>query len=187
LPLEITATRTSSDEQNVNLGNISLDGEGQLTFYFPGKSITTFVATQAVAKPVTQLIQNGNFESPEREMWTLLYGSRVDGAINGYYVYRGEYSGYLEILDSELSLMQNVIAPATKTYYLTARVAGSGSDIKLGVLINDNQGPEIIVEPWQGYQVYGLSFNANVGDKISVYLYGPQGVANGQIDDVILH
>lgn len=188
LPIEITATRTSSSEQNYDLGRISLNNDGELSFYFPAKSVTTFVATSAVAKAVTQLLQNGDFESPTKEPWVLFFGTRVDGAINGDYVYTGDYSGYLDFTESELSLNQDVIAPESKTYYLTARVATNGPETKFGVLVNDIQGPELVVEAWHGYQVFGLSFKAQAGDKISVYLYGPKGDGtNGQIDNVFLH
>ena len=145
MPLDITATRTSASEQNADLGQIPLNGEGQLSFNFPSESVTTFVATQAIAKSVVQLLQNGDFESPTKEPWSLLYGTRVDGAINGNYVFRGEYSGYLDFKDSELSLIQDVTAPETKVYYLTARVATNGPDTKFGVLINGIQGPELVI------------------------------------------
>jgi hypothetical protein len=186
-PGEVRVTRTSSTEQNADLGVLPLPGELTLPYSAPSKSVTTFVMSRVRFTPSSNLLVNGDFESPGKEGWGLLYGSRNDGAINGEYVYMGDNSGYVDLTISELSLMQNVTAPATRTYFLSARLATSGSSTSFGVLINGNQGPEITVESYRGYQPHGLSFEASVGDIISVYLYGPSGDNNAQIDNVILH
>jgi len=186
-PPKVTATRTSSSEQNANIGEIPLTGEPSLLYSAPPKSVTTFVLTEVAPQTLPNLIVNGDFESQGKEGWSLLYGSRPDGAINGQYVYTGSMSGYIDFSISELSLMQNVTAPTTKRYYLSARVATSGTSTSFGVLLNGLQGPDVAIAENRGYQPYGMQFDANEGDIISVYLYGPNGNNNGQIDNVMLH
>ncbi|XP_035702640.1 endo-beta-1,6-galactanase isoform X1 [Folsomia candida] len=184
----VTATRTSATEENADLGEVPLNGEFEVIYNAPPTSITTFLVMNAVLSDTLEnLLVNGDFESVGREGWSLLYGDRDDGAINGNYVYTGSLSGYLDFAPSELSLIQNVTVPESRTYYLSARVATSSLRAVFGILINGEQGRELGVGVSRGYEPYGISFYAAAQDVISVYVYGPRGASNAQIDNVVLH
>lgn len=182
----VSAFRTSSTEQNAELGEVPLTEEG-LIVSLPPRSVTTLVIQDVVVSNNENLINNADFEDPGKGGWFLLFGEREDKAINGNYVYLGQFSGYLDFGPSELSLMQNITAQISKTYYLSVRVATSSSNAVFGVLLNGAQGPETKIEAFKGYQPYGMSFQANAQDVISVYVYGRRGSDNAQIDEVVLH
>ncbi|ODN00992.1 Endo-beta-1,6-galactanase [Orchesella cincta] len=183
---EMEAFRTSPSEPHVPITPPSLSGN-QFDFSFPAKSVTTFKMSGSIAKVASNLVTNGDFESGRQDAWFLLYGQRQDSAINGNYVRRGSFSGYVDFNESELSLMQNVTVRETKRYYLTAWCASSGENTKFGALVNGQQGPELTITSWAGYQVYGLSIDAAASDVISIYVYAQKGNYNAQIDDVELH
>lgn len=183
---QVETFRTSSREPHTSIESPTLNGN-QLTFEFPSRSVTTFKISAAISSSNSNLILNGDFESTESDAWFTLYGARADNGINGYYVRRGRYSGFIDYNDSELSLMQNVIIPQSKTYYLSAWCATSGPNTVFGILINGKQGPELKVNSNAGYQLYGLSIDAQESDVLSIYIYSQQGDHSAQIDDVQLH
>lgn len=162
--------------------------ENQFVFSFPTKSVTTVLVERALPISRDNLIRNGNFESGDKNTWLLLHGSRSDNGVNGNYVRRGKFSGYLDFGESRLTLMQNVTVWETRNYLITAWVATTGEGTThFGVLFNGQQGPDLIVNSWVGYQSYGLSIKAKNEDVISVYLQSEKGNSTAQIDDVTFH
>ncbi|CAL8112944.1 unnamed protein product [Orchesella dallaii] len=179
------AFRTSPSEPHVPITPPVVSGN-QFDLVLPAKSVTTLKMSGSIAKVASNLVTNGDFESGTNT-WFLLYGQRQDNGINGNYVRRGASSGFVDYNESELSLMTDVTVRETKRYYLTAWCATSGPNTKFGVLVNGRQGPELTIDSYRGYQVYGISFDAAASDVISIYLYAQQGNYNAQIDDVELH
>lgn len=183
---QVEAFRTSSSEPHLSIDPPTSE-ENQLSFTFPSRSVTTLRISATTSSLTANLVVNGDFESDATSPWFLLYGDRQDSGINGQYVRRGRKSGYIDYTDSELSLMQNVTVAQTKTYYLSAWCSTSGPNTLFGILVNGEQGPELTVKSWSGYQLYGLSVDAKASDILSIYIYSRKGNHNAQIDDVELH
>jgi hypothetical protein len=189
-PPEITATVTSNTQQNIDLGEVPLTSDMILSYTSPFFSVTTFILKNIAFDSAPNLLINGDFESPRKEGWTVHPDTNNDGGINGDYVYTGNYSANIDLSLGQF-IIQNVTAPSTRRYFLTARASSSGLETGtiLGVLINEvEMRKQVDIAPLKGYQPYGISFDATVGDNISVYLSGVAG-GNGdaQLDDVILH
>ena len=187
----VTATRTSASEQNVIISppQINAGTNAILDYTAPPESITTITIVEAKVSDYTKvnLVQNGDFEegNGNPNPWTLFFGE--NGGANQDYLRRGSFSGFIRTTDSDMAINQDIVVSQSKTYYLSAWCATSGPGSKFGIKVNDEQGPEHILTPSQGYKSYGISFNANAGDKVSVYLYAPADGSESFIDDPTLH
>lgn len=188
------ATRTSSSEQHFVVSSPPII-EKSLTYATPARSVTTFVISNAIldSNEPANLIRNGNFEIVNEitalpDHWTLFFGT--NGGANDDYTWKGNYSGFITTtLDIDTSLNQRVNIPAgilKSNVHLSARCATSGDYSKIGVKVNDVQGPEERIQPRAGYKVYGLSFEAAPGDIVDVYLYSGRSNADSYMDDVVL-
>lgn len=188
-----SATRTSLSEQNFGISSPPII-EKLLTYVTPARSVTTFVISNAKldSNESANLIQNGNFEIVNEvtalpDHWTLFFGT--NGGANDDYTWKGNYSGFITTTeDIDTSLNQRIIIPAgisKSKFHLSARCATRDYS-KIGVKVNDVQGPEERIQPRAGYKVYGLSFEAFPGDIVDVYLYSARSNADSYIDDAVL-
>lgn len=190
----LSATRTSPSEQHFVISSPPII-EKLITYAAPARSVTTFIIFDAIlnSNEPTNLIQNGNFEirndfTALPDHWTLFFGT--NGGANDDYTWKGNYSGYVtSTSDIHISLNQQIILPvgiSKSKFHLSARCATSGDYSKIGVKVNDVQGPEEKIQPRAGYKIYGLSFEAFPGDIVDVYLYSARSDADSYMDDVVL-
>jgi O-glycosyl hydrolase len=189
---EISATRTSPTEQNAAVTPApTLEGT-QLKFSTPPQSVTTVVISDAVHSSSGNLIKNGEFEDVALGDWTIVGGSTADGGIvTGENVWNGKSSGFLGNAtegNTEIRLVQTVKAPKDGVYYLTAwcaTAAPAGS--KLGVMVNNVQGPQVIVVGGNEFNFYAFSFAATQDADIQVYFAVPPTLGLSYVDDVSLY
>lgn len=190
----LSATRTSTSEENSVISSPPII-EKSFTYVTPARSVTTFVISNAIldSNEPANLIQNGNFEIRNEltalpEHWTLFFGT--NGGANDDYTWKGNYSGFITTtLDIDISLNQRIIIPSgvsNSKFHLSARCATSGDYSKIGVKVNDVQGPEESIQPRAGYKAYSLSFEASPKDIVDVYLYSARSNSVSYIDDVVL-
>lgn len=178
----VSATRTSSSEQNVDIEAPPVHHK-HLFYQAPPESITTFQIDRTLHESSGNLVRDGGFEESSGA-WTLDLGN--DGGISSSeLVWRGQYSGFLDGVLSEVRMIQYIPAPKNGTYYLSATCLTGGRSAKLGVLIAGS-GKEITIRQGIGYHPLAFSFTANQGEEIGVYFYSAQQNAKSYIDDVSL-
>jgi len=179
----VSATRTSPTEQHAEIQPPAISGK-QLVYVAPPLSITTIQIFDALHESSGDLLIDGGFEALA-DAWKVELGAE-GGVFNSGNVWRGNYSGFLDGSLSEVRLAQNVAAPRTGMFYLTATCWADGSTAKLGVFVNGETVRELNISRRSGYEPYALSFPATEADNITVYFYSGQETASSFIDDVSL-
>ncbi|MFC5402519.1 discoidin domain-containing protein [Cohnella soli] len=136
------------------------------------------------------LIGNPDFQAGDIGAWYKEWHP-ANTAVEANYPHDTMYDGALwPATGADVALAQNLTAPTTKSYTLTAYIATnitSSNAVRLGVDVGGVQATQAIISPYAGYTKYTLTFNATAGQTIKVWYYANASGGWATIDDVVLN
>lgn len=169
------------------------DGTHTLSIRVTGSKNTMATSTiialdRAIITPSKgSLLGNFNFEGSSLSPWAGEWNPSLAG-VESNYPFNGLKDGYLHPTTSQdVALYQEITAPYTGTYVLSAHAAASKVKLaSLGADVNGVQAGEAIVAGTGGYNYYQLKFHAAAGSKIKVWYYAKRDNGWAVIDQVLL-
>lgn len=144
-------------------------------------------------------MKNGDFESVNQTeqgyfipmSWEVIGESDAVGEDEAW---RGTYSGLLLTGPGRSPALQQSFvlssSPSSScSLYLSAWCSSTLANTKLGVKVNGEQGPEVVIARNGAYSSYALSFSAKAGDNVQVYFIntGTTFQGSAKIDNAFVH
>lgn len=151
-------------------------------------SSSVITADSVVVTPsIVSLLGNSSFEAAALSPWSGEWNPSLTG-VETSYPFNGLKDAYLHpTATSDVALYQNVVAPTTGTYILTAHAAtNTASFASLGVDVAGVQQGNVSIKNTSKYQYYQVKFQANAGQTIKVWYYAKKGTGWATIDQVTL-
>ncbi|MFD0696607.1 discoidin domain-containing protein [Paenibacillus sp. GCM10027628] len=138
--------------------------------------------------PQPNLISNPDFQAGTLGPWYAEWHPSNAG-VEANYPHNTMYDAYLwPTASGDVAVSQNVTAPTTKSYTLTAYCATNiANAVRLGVDVGGVQVGQTNITPNVGYNQYTITFNANAGQTIKVWYYSNGTGGWATIDDVVLN
>jgi O-glycosyl hydrolase len=140
-----------------------------------------------ITAPPASLLGNSGFENSSFSPWSGEWHASLTGTETTY-PFAGLKDAYLHPTTSaDVALYQNVTAPATGTYVLTAHAAANAANLAtLGVDVGGVEKGSAVIRNTGKYQYYQLKFQANAGQTIKVWYYAARGSGWATIDEIVL-
>ncbi len=139
------------------------------------------------SNPAANLISNPDFQSGITGPWYIEWHP-ARAAVETNYPHATMHDGALwPITGGDVAISQNLTAPATKSYTLTAYCATDTGGISLGVDVGGTQVGQANIASNVGYAPYTITFNATAGQTIKVWYYGNSSGGWATIDDVVMN